>query len=252
MIHIALETLLVFAVYATGAAAAVPVLRALGFDTRRGSENRVAAAPFLVAGAANVAIAAIVIACVRALAAGPPPALGLAVTARAAVIAAVATAAILATSTLDARRRGARLRTPRFTRALAALLVALACGAWMEEVVFRTALLHVLVPAGTVAAVAVSASLFTAVHVPTARMDSQSLVRWGIGGVALAVVYLLSGSVLVASAAHLARNVGNVLLFDDSPLAVATWPAPPAPVVRTLNAVAVCVVPMAITAIAYR
>jgi membrane protease YdiL (CAAX protease family) len=250
MIRVPLEVLLLIAIYAGGAAVAVAALRQLGFDTRLGSDNRLVPAPLVVSGVANLGIAVVAILAIRRLLS--TPALGLGVTPRSAITAGAALTAVLLASSLDAGRRGARPRAPRATTALLALLAALACGAWMEEVVFRAALLRTLAPVGIAIAVALSAVIFTAIHLPTARADRQSLLRWMVGGVALAVTYLVSGSVLVAAAVHLARNAGNVLLFDDSPVAAARWPAPPASGVRTLNAIAVSVVGVAITLVAYR
>jgi membrane protease YdiL (CAAX protease family) len=247
-----LEATLILGLYAAGAAATVPLLRRLGFDTRLGSANRLAVAPLLVAGAANLAIAGAVLGVLRALRPDPALPLGLGVGGRDVIVAMAAMTASGAASLLDARVRGARLRPPRALQTLAVLLVALACAAWMEEVVFRAALLHVLAPAGTVAAVGGSALLFTVIHVPTARVERQALLRWGVGGVALAVVYLVSGSVIVAAAAHLARNAGNVMVYDATPVAVTKWPAPPAALTRTLNAVTVSLLPVAVTLLAYR
>ncbi len=106
-----------------------------------------------------------------------------------------------------ARGAGDRPRPP------ALLALVLACGAWMEELLFRGFLLGWLHPLGVVAALLLSSLAFTLIHLPTTAVDRYKLIDWMLGGIYLGLVYLLSGSVWVATAAHLSRNLANAWLL---------------------------------------
>lgn len=116
-------------------------------------------------------------------------------------------------SVVLARKSFAVPRPP--TAMIAATLVALFLAALQEEVVFRAYVLSQLQAVGWLAAVAVSAVVFTAVHYLTNRGGVYPTLSWLMGGVGLAAVYLLSGSIWPAAIAHFGRNLANVTVLSD-------------------------------------
>lgn len=97
------------------------------------------------------------------------------------------------------------------------LVAAIFLGAWQEEVVYRGYLFAHLLPYGLGLTLALSVILFTAIHFVTGNVSFWKIINWVLGGIILALVYLFSGSIWVATAAHFARNLANLLLLLDAP-----------------------------------
>ncbi len=229
-----LETLFALAlpllVYAAIATVTVRALARMGVSLRRGTSMRPPPRALILAALSNLAIGLVMLAL-----GGAPVGRALGLDARDVAVALALTALTFGLASVTARLQGARLRLRHLSRGLLALTVfTLLCAAWMEEVVFRAYLLEVLAPLGVIGAVLLSSLLFTLVHVPTSETNRHRVVGWALGGVSLSVVYLASGSVWVATAAHLARNLANVLILEPSPeLGLVAWERPITPSART-------------------
>ena len=211
--------LVALATYALIAAMASRALAARGLVLSRGVTPKPDAASLGLAAAANLAIGGAVVFEHSWLAGRPGTTLGLGL--RPHELYACATAAgltcALAAGHARWRRGSARPHVGAHdARTLSVAIIALACGAWMEEILFRAFALAWLRPHGDAFALIASAFLFTLVHVPTSRVDRWALANWLVGGLALGGIYMVTGSVWVATAAHLARNVTNVLWTEPA------------------------------------
>ncbi len=252
-----LEIVLVFALYAVGAAVVVRLLGRLGVSTRDGTAMRLRAAALVVALGANLLIGCGALVLFAVLDPRPVAALGLRLDGRVALAALLICAASFVLAALLAVARGATWRRgPSRTervRSMAPVALTLLVAAWMEEVLFRAYILHALSGAGVVVAVLLSAAIFTAAHLPTNRIDVHRIAGWALGGVALALVYLSSGSIWVATAAHLSRNLANVLVVEPSPeVGLARWPRPLPPEARTLYVFALSAAMIVVAGWVYR
>jgi len=99
----------------------------------------------------------------------------------------------------------------------AMLVITLFAAALQEEVLYRGMLLTLLRPFSLLTALLVSSLLFTLIHFVTSKISWRQAVNWFVAGVTLFVVYLLSGSVWVATMVHLARNLANSFILTDTP-----------------------------------
>lgn len=206
-LHLVLLTAAGFAL-TVGAASTV---RVLGVDLK---DKGAASSPRVlgVAAVANGLIFATVLVLYRVLEDRPLETLGfgidpsgVVVAGGATVIAGVALAAFL-------RRTGGTFRSPKRGWGVLGLgIVALVLGALQEEAMFRAYFITELAPIlGASGAVAISALAFTAIHLPSSKVDRWALFNWAVGGVVLGVLYLLTRSIWVVTLVHLARNVGNL------------------------------------------
>ena len=232
------ETTLVIAAYVTIAAVAIRALARLGYSTRDGTAIASRTAPIVVAILANLAIAAVALGLFTVLDPRSIADLGWTLNGQLAVTSLLVVVVTFGVAIAVARAGGARrsrVASPAYLRRAVSVAIPLLAAAWMEEVVFRAYLLTVLSAAGEVVAVLVSTALFTVVHLPTNRVDRYRVVGWALGGLTLAAIYLISESMWVATAAHLARNLANILVVEPTTeVGVVTWPRPIAPWSRTL------------------
>ena len=97
---------------------------------------------------------------------------------------------------------------------LALAAVTLLIVAAQEEALYRGLLSANLASLGTLAVVLLTTAIFTAIHLPTNRSGPAQLTSWVLGGLLLVLVYLISGSIWVAIAVHLATDLTNVLAFN--------------------------------------
>ena len=206
----ALFVLTTYIVLALGGAR---LLARAGFSTRRGADNRPRRPVLLLAAAINLLILAVVVG-EHLLLGGTLADLGLRVEGREVLLAACAAAATGCGAVLVSRGRA--IGTPHLAGAGATVVATLACAALMEEVLFRGILLADLRGLGMTCAVIISSLVFAAVHALTNEVSWTSIAGWLIGGVSLAGCFLLSGSLGVAVAAHLARNLGNVFVVQPA------------------------------------
>lgn len=203
------------------AVAGLAGLRRLGVDLR---DPRVQFddTTLIVAGLVNAAVIATILVLWTVLDAGSIAALGWNWSSRHALAALsiVCATFAFALAHVYVTGRAVRFAPPDITNRMAALgVLALAVAALQEEIVFRGYVIANLAGISVVAAVLVSAVVFTAVHFVTSRGGLFPAVSWMLGGVALAAVFTLSGSIWLAAIAHLARNLANVVvLSDDQPL----------------------------------
>ncbi len=205
--------------YAIFASLAGLVLRRRGSRLKRRAAREPDATSLAVAAAANFAIGVVVVLEHTALAGRPLASLGTRLLPRDLVICVAASGLTFALAAGFARWSGGSARPSLVVpgaETRVALLACLTCGAWMEELLFRAFAFAWLRPHGIAIALLASAAVFTLVHVPTSRTDRWSLVNWLGGGVALGGIYVVTGSVWVATATHLARNVANVLWMEPS------------------------------------
>ncbi len=120
-------------------------------------------------------------------------------------------------------------------------------GALWEEALYRGYFLALLRPLGVPLAIAVSASVFTAIHFVTSKGTALRALNWLVGGVALAAIYLDTRSIWVATAAHFARNLGNAFfLLPESGVTVVSFERPIPEPVRTAWYVALSVATVAL------
>jgi membrane protease YdiL (CAAX protease family) len=213
--------------YAAIAWLAARALARRGHVLSRGPARPLDAGALGIAAVANVCIGVSVLVEHTVLAGRTLASLGLTATAAHVVACAfvVVVCGLFAASFARWRTGTARPSAAAHGRTLAVALIALAGGAWMEEVLFRAFAFAWLAPHGAAFALVVSSIVFTLVHVPTSRTDRWALLDWFVGGLVLGGIYLATGSVWVATTAHLSRNVGNVLWVeaatDGSPV---RWP----------------------------
>lgn len=202
------------ATYSLVVALAARLLARLGLVLSRGVAAPPGAPALVVAAGANLLIALAVVLEHTCIGGRSLSSLGMEVHVRdlGAALALVALTFGLAAAT--ARAWGAA--GPVDLGSLGGAFAALACGAWMEELVFRAYALAWLRPLGPGLAWFASAVVFTLVHVPTSRTDRWALLDWFTGGLALGGVYLVTGSVWTATCVHFARNVANVVWLDPA------------------------------------
>jgi membrane protease YdiL (CAAX protease family) len=227
-------------------------LRRLGVDLRDPSAQ-FDDLPLLFAGLVNIAVAATVLLFFVLLDGGDVSDLGWAWGGRhvGAALAITSVTFTLSFGYVFASRRVAEtsaraLRAGGGTVLLGA--VALALAAWQEEVVFRAYVLANLRTLPVVVAAIGSAIVFTAVHFVTSRGGMFQTVSWILGGLSLATVYLLSGSIWLATVAHLVRNLANVMvLTDEQPLALVVLDEPLTPAQKTTQHAAQSLAIVAVT-----
>lgn len=101
-----------------------------------------------------------------------------------------------------------------FNSGLMVTVLLLFIGALMEEILFRGYFALNLIQYGILTAILVSSAIFTIIHFLTAKINIYQSIEWFMGGVALFVIYIASGSIWVAAIAHFIRNFSNVLFLD--------------------------------------
>ena len=107
-------------------------------------------------------------------------------------------------------------------------------GALWEEALYRGYFLALLERRGVLLSIAVSATVFTAIHFVTSKGTVLRALNWFVGGVALAAIYLDTKSIWVATSAHFARNLGNALfLLPESGVTVISFERPVPEPLRT-------------------
>jgi membrane protease YdiL (CAAX protease family) len=125
-------------------------------------------------------------------------------------------------------------------------------GAWQEEVVFRGYLFANLAGHGALTALAISTVLFTLVHFVAQRPSLWKGIDRALGGIVLGVVYLLSGSIWVATLTHFAGNLANVaLLLGPSGFSLLPAERPVAPRTRSAYYLLLSIVVVALAALFY-
>jgi len=97
------------------------------------------------------------------------------------------------------------------------MAVTLLAAGLQEEVVYRGITVTLLRPWGWLLALLVSATLFTLIHFVTTRVTWRQTINWFVGGISLFLVYVVSGSVLVAAGVHVVRNLANSFLLMPVP-----------------------------------
>jgi membrane protease YdiL (CAAX protease family) len=215
--------LLAVGVYFLFAALSVLAVRLLGGDLKR-MEGRARGFVPLVGMAANLLILAAVLA-LLALADRKPVAVlglgfgltGLAFTASSAILTPLLAwgfVRVLGRSTkrhVERRRLRAGGQPASLAVAAVALLLAVAL---QEEVLFRGYVTVNLARMSPLAIITISSALFVLIHFPTNRVSLPQVGSWVAGGLLLALVYLVSGSIWVAVAVHFVTDYTNVLAFD--------------------------------------
>jgi len=206
---------------------AVPAMRAAGFDQKSGTLSARSARPLGVGLAINLLILAGALAIYRRFTGRPFADMGFrfGVSDLAFTAVVVLITAALAYGTLRIMRdsRGQpsapEARPDPHTSSTLQLMMAftLLVAGLQEEVVYRGITVTLLRPWGWLLALLVSATLFTLVHFVTTRVTWRQGVNWFVGGISLFVVYVTSGSVLVATAVHVARNLANSFLLMPVP-----------------------------------
>jgi membrane protease YdiL (CAAX protease family) len=83
-----------------------------------------------------------------------------------------------------------------------------------EEVLYRGYVAANLEMATQSWVLVISTLIFTLIHFPTNRVGPAQVVSWIVGGLLLASVYLVSGSIWTAIAIHFGTDFMNVVLFD--------------------------------------
>ena len=101
-----------------------------------------------------------------------------------------------------------------FNPSLWVTILILFTGALMEEMLFRGYFALDLMQYGILVAVLVSSVIFTVIHFMTAKVNLYQAIEWFIGGVALFLIYIASGSIWVAAIAHFIKNFSNVLFLN--------------------------------------
>jgi len=86
--------------------------------------------------------------------------------------------------------------------------------ALQEEVMFRGYLNTVLSIYGVIGAIIWSSIIFTVFHFITNKVSLFQAIDWFLGGIMLFYVYLISGSIWVATIVHFSRNFANVLVLN--------------------------------------
>ena len=206
-----LEIVAVVVTYLVVALFGMRVLARLGFITAKGGANVAAGTPLIAAALVNVVTAVLVVVehlgfggTLADLRAGfGAPDVGWAL---------LGGALLILVAASWARLLGATRVTPSAGGGLTALLVlALFCGALMEEVVFRAIIIGALMPLGVWAALVIAAIIFTLIHIPTSQVTVEALIGWMMGGLMLGGAWVAGAPLVVVTLFHLAHNVGNPL-----------------------------------------
>ncbi len=86
--------------------------------------------------------------------------------------------------------------------------------AFQEEFIFRSYFAVNLVQYGFIAALLLSSAIFMLVHFFTNKVTIYQSAEWFLGGIALFTVYVVSGSIWVATLLHFTRNLANVTVLS--------------------------------------
>ncbi len=202
-------------VYLGWARAAVALVRRVGGDLSK-LQNRVVPRVLVLGGVANLLVLGSVLLLSRILLDAGPAMLGLSNPTRnltSALIAAFVTFAS-AIGFLMAARAG-RITIARHQRLadLALGLAVLGVVAVQEEVLFRGFLALTLAGLGPAFILVFTTVVFVVIHFPTNPVNGPQVVSWTLGGLVLAIAYLVSGSLWVPIALHFATDAANLLVF---------------------------------------
>lgn len=83
-----------------------------------------------------------------------------------------------------------------------------------EEVVFRGYIILNLIYIGPAAALIISSIIFALIHLPTNKISLPQVTSWLLGGIILAYVYIISGSIWVVIILHFIIDLTNIVTFN--------------------------------------
>lgn len=213
-----LRVALAVGIYVVVALAAAALIRKWGTD-HRDMAGRTSSRVTLIGAAANGLILGLVLLQLVLLDRRPLGALGLGVSRldvvatllSLAVIAAVAAGALgvlhLRGTVRVARRGIPAAELPGLLRVMAVLTVV----ALQEEALYRGYVSVNLLGFGATTVVVTSTVVFAAIHLLTNRGGAAQMASWLLGGLTFVCIYLVSGSLWVAAALHLAIDAANVV-----------------------------------------